>query len=534
MSNNKIVDNGKLMEENRRLREQVDSLVKTNENLAETNKILTQMISWEAMEILQKQCDMALEFLKKKELARIKELDSICDSLRQENENLKSRVAVLSRFQEMADAERYINEKRERASIESGRLKAEAERRVSECEKRIREINEEIESLGKKYEEGLNTYKDLMRKVSLYTDQLDYADYGIYEPSFRFDTSEDYKTEIKKVTDEEKLMIKSGNAVVGGENITWNGSLSDGKKMVSREKKLMMRAFNGECDSFILGVSWNNYGKMRERINKSYGYINTVYEDQGIRISKRYKDLKIEELDLTHQLKLKKQEEKDRMREERERIREEEKAKREAEAAYNKAKKEEKEYQSALEKARAEILGMEGEKMERMKARIAELEARVAEAVENGKRALSMAQQTKRGFVYVISNIGSFGENVYKVGMTRRLDPTERVDELGDASVPFPFDIHAMIFSENAPELESTIHKYLEGRRVNAVNTRKEFFRCSLSEIESVVYEQCPNAEFIRMPEARDFRETEARRMTREKVKTESNEFPEQLFYQSK
>lgn len=273
---------------------------------------------------------MALEFLKKKELARIKELDSICDSLRQENENLKSRVAVLSRFQEMADAERYINEKRERASIESGRLKAEAERRVSECEKRIREINEEIESLGKKYEEGLNTYKDLMRKVSLYTDQLDYADYGIYEPSFRFDTSEDYKTEIKKVTDEEKLMIKSGNAVVGGENITWNGSLSDGKKMVSREKKLMMRAFNGECDSFILGVSWNNYGKMRERINKSYGYINTVYEDQGIRISKRYKDLKIEELDLTHQLKLKKQEEKDRMREERERIREEEKAKREA------------------------------------------------------------------------------------------------------------------------------------------------------------------------------------------------------------
>lgn len=172
--------------------------------------------------------------------------------------------------------------------------------------------------------------------------------------------------------------------------------------------------------------------------------------------------------------------------------------------------------------------------MERMKARIAELEARVAEAVENGKRALSMAQQTKRGFVYVISNIGSFGENVYKVGMTRRLDPTERVDELGDASVPFPFDIHAMIFSENAPELESTIHKYLEGRRVNAVNTRKEFFRCSLSEIESVVYEQCPNAEFIRMPEARDFRETEARRMTREKVKTESNEFPEQLFYQNK
>jgi hypothetical protein len=119
-----------------------------------------------------------------------------------------------------------------------------------------------------------------------------------------------------------------------------------------------------------------------------------------------------------------------------------------------------------------------------------------------------MAQQTKRGHVYIISNIGSFGEQVYKIGMTRRLEPEDRIKELGDASVPFSFDIHAMIFSEDAPNLEAELHKAFASRKVNMLNYRKEFFKVTLNEIEQKVKEIGLKTEFIRIPEAMEYRET--------------------------
>lgn len=117
-------------------------------------------------------------------------------------------------------------------------------------------------------------------------------------------------------------------------------------------------------------------------------------------------------------------------------------------------------------------------------------------------------QNGKAGNVYIISNIGSFGENIFKVGMTRRLDPQERVDELGDASVPFRFDVHSFIFSKNAPELETELHKLLNDKRVNKVNLRKEFFNVSLDEIEALVYKVHPNAEFNRTILASEYRQS--------------------------
>ena len=113
----------------------------------------------------------------------------------------------------------------------------------------------------------------------------------------------------------------------------------------------------------------------------------------------------------------------------------------------------------------------------------------------------------KAGYVYVISNIGAFGENVFKIGMTRRLDPTERVDELGDASVPFNFDIHAMIFSEDAPKLEAALHQAFADRKLNMVNTRREFFNVTLDEIKNVVAKNFDRTvEFIDVAEAEQFR----------------------------
>jgi hypothetical protein len=214
-------------------------------------------------------------------------------------------------------------------------------------------------------------------------------------------------------------------------------------------------------------------------------------------------------------------------------MREEEKARKEIEAAIAKAIKEQETYQKALDKARKEVEMAEGAKQQKLQMQIAELEARLKEADSNKDRALSMAQQTKRGHVYIISNIGSFGENVYKIGMTRRLDPMDRVKELGDASVPFPFDVHAIIFSEDAPRLENEMHKEFGKKRTNLVNPRKEFFNVSLEEIEAVAKRNNAKIEFTKIAEARDYRESIAMRNNMETLgvnEEECNYYPQNLF----
>jgi len=161
-----------------------------------------------------------------------------------------------------------------------------------------------------------------------------------------------------------------------------------------------------------------------------------------------------------------------------------------------------------MEKAQAAMEKATEEQRSQYEAQLAELQQKLVEAEEKNQRALSMAQQTKRGNVYVISNIGSFGENIYKVGMTRRLDPMDRVRELGDASVPFPFDVHAIIESDDAPALETTLHKALALMQVNKVNPRKEFFRVNLSDLHSLVDKMGLKANWTMEAAAAEYRET--------------------------
>lgn len=425
------------------------------------------------------------DFLKKKELQQIKEL--------------QERVSQLEQYQDVLDTDKLIAEKLQELSNEEEKHNA-----------IIDEINNNIAELKEKYSSSKEIYDELIKQVDIFRESLDLAEYGVYEAHFNFDDPESYMNAINSVRDELKQSIKDNSAAIGGENITWNNSLSQGQAMVKRQKKLMLRAFNGECDSFIASVSWNNVSKMQERIEKSFEAINKVYEKQGISISFAYKRLKIKELQLSYEYKLKKQEEKEEQRAIREQMREEERAAREFEAARIKAEKEEANYQKALDKARAEIASLEGDKQIKMQSKIEELEARLKEAEANKERAVSMAQQTKRGHVYVISNLGSFGENVYKIGMTRRLDPFDRVNELGDASVPFKFDVHAMIFSENAPELEHKLHKIFDAKRLNLVNQRREFFKVTLEEIETVVSEENADIEFTKLAQAMEYRESNA------------------------
>lgn len=372
----------------------------------------------------------------------------------------------------------------------------------------IDELRRSLSSLKEKYQTATDVYNELSHQNNLLKDNLEIAEFGIYEPHFDYETSEIFKDKINEVREEQKQLIKDRDAVLGGEGWSVNNSVQKGRTMINKQKKLMLRAFNGECDSFITNVSWNNETRMEERIDKSIIAINKMGETQGLTISSTYSSLKLKELRLTHEYRLKKYEEKEEQRLIRAQMREEEKARRDFEKAQKEAEIEEKMLQQAMKKAQDEIAKASEEERERFETQLAELQIQLKEAEEKNQRAISMAQQTKSGHIYVISNIGSFGENIYKVGMTRRLDPLDRVNELGDASVPFKFDVHAMIYSENAPELENNLHKAFEKNRLNYVNRRREYFNLSLKEIEKIVKENHGEVEFIIEPEAKEYRES--------------------------
>jgi hypothetical protein len=247
-------------------------------------------------------------------------------------------------------------------------------------------------------------------------------------------------------------------------------------------------AFNGKVDSALAKVKHDNFGKIKQEIIDAFALVNhNGAPFRSARINQTFLDARQEELKWavsTHELR---QIELAEQREIKQQIREEEKARKEMEKAIKEAEKDELLIQKALEKARAELANANEEQRKEFEAQLADLESKLEEAEERGQRALSMAQQTRRGHVYVISNVGSFGENVFKIGMTRRLEPLDRVKELGDASVPFSFDVHAMLYSEDAPALEKDLHRRFNRETVNKVNPRKEFFRTSLAEIKQMV-----------------------------------------------
>lgn len=363
-----------------------------------------------------------------------------------------------------------------------------------------KELDTKVEALKASYASKRQTMKKLEQQVAVYDERLSFAELGVYEPHFDFGDSEIYKEQIKDARAEQKAMVSQKTAAICPTDWTVDGSQSKGQAMINRQMRLTMRAFNNECEAAISNTRWNNVVAMEKRILNAAKQINAANASMNLTINERYVSLKLNELHLTHeyreQLKIEKDERAERARMERE------EKKLLAEAAA--AEKEEKKYQDLLDKARQEAGVDEG--------KIAELEAALAEAHAKAERAKAMAEMTKSGYVYIISNIGSFGEEVVKIGLTRRLDPDDRVKELGDASVPFSFDTHAMIYSDEAPALENALHKEFSDRRINSSNMRKEFFRVSLEEVEDAVERLAPDASFFKDREAQEWHETLARR----------------------
>ena len=395
---------------------------------------------------------------------------------------------------------------------------------VDEAKEKLTKTTKDIEELQRSYKQKKSVYDDLLSRIAIYDERLEYAEMGMYEPHFEFDTSEAFRDRIKEVRAKQKEMIKEKTAITC--NIQWevSGSRAEGKKMTNRGIRLTARAFNNECDAAIANVSWNNIERMEKRIVKAYEAINKMNETNKIFISPYYLQLKLDELRLAFEYKEKRQIEKEEQAELRRLEREEEQLRKEAERALA----EEKKLEVLLEKVQEKALHSDGPELERLLAEIAKLGDELKEMQRKHDRVKAMAEQTKLGYVYVISNIGSFGENVYKIGMTRRLEPMDRVKELGDASVPFYFDVHAMIFSEDAPSLEAQIQREFADRRLNLVNYRKEYFNVTLEEIKQKFWELNPNVEFIDEVEAREFKESEEIRAMRNPIAKES-EIPEEI-----
>jgi hypothetical protein len=407
-----------------------------------------------------------------------------------------------NRYSRVTDVEAEL------AVVRKGLEQTRQERREfqSENERQRAKLNQE-------YEQGLAKYKELKAELSLLEENLEDISFGLYKPHFTFQTSEEHKAALEKLRDRERQLIRDGRAAFCPKRWTVGNSEREGARMVKLNEKLFLRAFNGECDAAVANVSWNNVTKMEERIRKSFEAINKLGEVLSVSLTQEYLKLKLDELRLTHEHEQKRYQEREEQRRTREEQREEERARQEIEKAREEAETEEAMFQRALEKARLEAAKATGAQLEKLTERISSFESKLDEARQKKERAISRAEFTKSGFVYVISNIGSFGENIYKIGMTRRVDPHERVMELGGASVPFPFDTHAILYSTDAPELEAGLHQLFADRRLNLVNPRREFYRdVAIDEVEAFVRSKGLSAQFVKQPEAREYRETLAKR----------------------
>jgi hypothetical protein len=274
--------------------------------------------------------------------------------------------------------------------------------------------------------------------------------------------------------------------------------------------RFVIDAFNGRADAILSQVKQDNLGSLQQQIRDAWSLVNLNGNAfRNARILPAYLDARLAELKwavIVQELKLKEREEQRRIKEQ---IREEEKARREYERAMQEAAREEEMLRKAMETAEQQVQQGNAEQRAKYEQQLQELGQKLKEAEERNRRALSMAQQTKRGHVYIISNVGSFGENIYKIGLTRRLEPLDRINELGDSSVPFDFDVHALIFSEDAPALEARLHNHFVLSQINKVDHRKEFFRVDLKHVRDEIEKLGFTPQWTMIAKAAEFRESQ-------------------------
>ncbi|MBE6932256.1 MAG: DUF4041 domain-containing protein [Ruminococcaceae bacterium] len=418
--------------------------------------------------------------------ARIMQLEAMLtpemqDSIRLQRQLTDQRTEVSRLQQQLTSTQIALDQQTEKARQELSLLN----KQIAQAKMQLVETNEEV----------------LMQS------------FGLYKPHFAFANSSEYKEELSKVRTQQKECVKAGQAATGRDDWTVNGDRQKGAKMIHDMQKLLIRAFNCECDDVVDHVKFNNVENAVKRIEASYSAISKLGAVCGIAITGIYRDLKIKELYLAYEYQVEKQKEKEALKQLRAEERERAKLEKEIAEARKKVEKEQKHYANALKKVIQQLSNASADEVAALEEKKKELENQLLDLDKSIQQIDYREANQKAGYVYIISNVGAFGEGVYKIGMTRRLEPMDRIDELGDASVPFDFDVHALIFSDNAPALEAELHKAFEDRKLNMVNTRREFFRVSLDEIKAVVKQNFDQTvDFVDIPLAEQYRQSELMR----------------------
>lgn len=388
---------------------------------------------------------------------------------------------------------------------------------VSSKQKDIEKLNNDIDQKNQKVAEKDKQISDLDKKIKDLNDQLVnvsdevmYEDYGLYKPRYDFANSSAYKGKLSEVRSNQKEMIRNGEAGTIFNSLTMNGSEAKGRSMQKKNIKQLVRSFNGECEAAINKVTKSNIETIEKRITRSFEQLNKLNEPNGVRLTAKYLDSKLDEAHIALEYALKKEQEKELLREQRQREKEERQAQKEYAQERAKYEKDETHFQQAKDLLQDKINNSKSEvEIESLKRKLADLQDKLSDIQAKKAKLSDRAENPTAGYVYIISNIGSFGQNVYKIGVTRRLDPMDRINELSSASVPFKFDVHALIFTDDAYKLETELHEYFDKKRVNKVNKRKEFFKLNIDEIKQVLSKHKElTFDFHEIPDAPEYRDT--------------------------
>lgn len=458
----------------------------------------------------------ALLTAREAELTRLRPFTAIADAsaalkllqarLQSEESDAKSRLAN--------DLNALQEEHRQRVAAEVAKLQA----RQSKGEARIAEAGQQADQIiatakARAEEISGDAYKalaniDAMKKVADalrnriegYRDRYIVPTYTLLDELADTYGFAEAGADLKKARIQSRLMSEQGRAAAC-DYVEENRA--------STAKEFVLDAFDGKVDSILTKLKADNYGTLRQQVIDAFALVNDNGQAfRNARITDEYLASRLEEVRLACTVTALRDRDREEQRRIREQIREEERAQKEFERAKREAERDEQVARKAVEKLEAQIRAASDDQRAAFEQKLREMQDRLAEAEAKGQRALSMAQQTKAGHVYIISNIGSFGEDVFKIGMTRRLEPLDRVAELGDASVPFPFDIHGMIYSDNAPGLEHKLHQQFLIKQMNKVNPRKEFFRLSLADIQGAVDQMGIKAQWTLQAQAAQYRES--------------------------
>ena len=339
------------------------------------------------------------------------------------------------------------------------------------------ELTQRYAALQDEYDDKLKLLRTNEKRMTHYFLGVGTTDTHMYSRAFKEIGAMEFESRLSKVKMELKDLVSAKEACVCEIMDTYvvNGKKSAAKKLFNREIKLRLRCLDNEFKAASAIIDWNNVNRLIQRIRDSFEDINIRGDIVKTYLKNQYLDLKIEELQLGYELNLLKREQKEAEREEVRIQREAEREEARIQAAALKAER----ARIAMEKLVADELSKLEEATDEQKA-LYELHIKeLAVLKQKEQRAISLAQLTRAGYVYVISNRPSFGDGVVKIGMTRRADPNDRVKELGDASVPELFEVHAFAFTDDAPTLEKFLHNQFADERVNLVNNRKEFFHVS-------------------------------------------------------